>query len=93
MLTSCDRVNVFDERCKRGGRARPVGDPPVGAAEHQDLDQLLEDHPVGDAGAVAPERVARQPLRYQGRELLPDGLDEVRWDGGHGQRLLRREAW
>jgi len=32
---------------QRGGRARPVGDPLVGAAEHQDLlHQLLEEHPL-----------------------------------------------
>src|SRR5215203_4137288 len=69
---------------QRGGRAPFVGDPLVGAAEDQHLHQLLEDHPVGDARAVAPERMARLPLRYQGRKLLPDGLDEVRWERGHG---------
>lgn len=36
-----------------GVRARLVGDPPVGAAENQHLQELLEDHPVGYAGAVA----------------------------------------
>ena len=34
-----------------------VGDPPVAAAEHQDLDELVEDEPVGDAGAMTAERV------------------------------------
>jgi hypothetical protein len=38
-------------------RASLVGDPPVGASEHQDLDQLLEDHPVGDTLSVATERM------------------------------------
>lgn len=28
--------------------------------------------------------MARLPLRYQGRKLLADGLDEVRWERGHG---------
>ena len=69
---------------QRGGRAGRVGDPLVGAAEHQHLHQLLEDHPVGDAGAVATQRVAHVPFGEQGGKLLPDGLDEVRWDGGHG---------
>src|SRR5215211_5312241 len=32
------------------------------------------------------------PVWQQGRELLPDGLDEVRSDHGHGDTLLRREA-
>src|SRR5215208_3433612 len=45
--------------------------------------QLLEDHVIGDAGAVGPERMARLPLGYQSRKLLPDGLDEVRSERGH----------
>jgi hypothetical protein len=39
---------------KRGGRTGLVGDPVVGATEHQDLDELLEDHTVGYARTVAP---------------------------------------
>jgi hypothetical protein len=30
-------------------------DLPVGAAEHQDLNQLLEDHPIGYAGRWQPK--------------------------------------
>jgi hypothetical protein len=56
----------------------------VGAAEHQNLHKLLEDHSVGYAGAVASERMARLPLRQQGRKVLPYGFNEVRWERGHG---------
>jgi hypothetical protein len=41
-----------------GGRAGVVGDAAIPAAEHQDLDELVEHNPVGDAGAVAAERMA-----------------------------------
>ncbi len=75
-----------------GGRAQPIGDPPVGATEDQNLHQLLEDHPVGDARPVAAERVVRFPLGQQGFELLEDGLDDVWLDGGHGNTPSRREA-
>jgi hypothetical protein len=34
-----------------------IGDAAVAAAEHQHLDELVEDDPVGDAGAVAAQRV------------------------------------
>jgi hypothetical protein len=33
-----------------------VGGAAVAAAEHQDLDELVEDDPVGDAAAVAAQR-------------------------------------
>jgi hypothetical protein len=36
------------------GRAAPVGDAAVAAAEDQDLDELVEDHAVGDAGRRQP---------------------------------------
>ena len=42
---------------QRALRARLVGDPLVGAIEHQDLDQLLEDDSVGDTRAVAAQRM------------------------------------
>jgi hypothetical protein len=62
-----------------------VGDPPVSAAKH--LDELLEDYPAGYAGAVAAWRIVRFLLR-QGRRLLPDRLDAVRADLGHGVALV-----
>jgi hypothetical protein len=33
---------------------------------------------------VATERMACRPFGQQGRQLLPDGLDEVWWESGHG---------
>ncbi len=73
-LASLAAQNVVSEHdCSRG-------DPPVSAAEHQDLNQLLEDHPVGYARLVVPEWVFYFPCWRQSGELLPDGLDEVRLD-------------
>jgi hypothetical protein len=69
---------------KRGGRALLVGDPLVGAAEHQDLHELLEDHPVRYAGPLTAQRMIHLPFWKQGTELLPDGLDEVWWERGDG---------
>src|SRR5215211_51267 len=40
---------------QRGGRARLVGYPPVSAAEYQHLNELLEDHSIGYAGAMTAE--------------------------------------
>ena len=42
-----------------GCRAVLVGDPLVSTTERQDLRELLEDRPVGDAGPVRAERVVR----------------------------------
>jgi hypothetical protein len=42
---------------QRAGRAGLVGDALVGAAEHQNLKQLVEHDPVRDARAVAAQRV------------------------------------
>jgi hypothetical protein len=36
--------------------------------------QLLEDHPLWDAGLVATERVVRLSLGQEGTKLLEDGL-------------------
>ncbi len=70
--------------------ARCVGDPlVVGAAEHEDLDQLLEDDPVWDTSPVAAERMVGLVLGQQGLESLEDGLDEVRWERGHGAYSFR----
>jgi hypothetical protein len=56
----------------------------VGATEDEHLHQLLEDDPLGDTRAVAPERMVDAALRKEGFELLPGGLDKVRWECGHG---------
>src|SRR4029450_10804741 len=41
-----------------GGRAGAVSDPAVAAAKDQDLDELVEDDPVRDAGPGAAQRSA-----------------------------------
>ncbi len=56
----------------------------VGAAEDEHLYQLLEDDPLGDARAVASERMVGAVLGKEGLKLLEDGLDEVRFECGHG---------
>ena len=45
--------------------------------------QLLEDHPLWDAGLVATERVVRLSLRQEGTTLLEDRL-LVRLGGSAG---------
>src|SRR5215212_7202407 len=72
----------------RGGRTPFLGDPAISATEHQDLNELLEDHPVGDARLVAAQRVMDHSVREQGQELLEDGLDDVWWECGHGLSSL-----
>jgi hypothetical protein len=74
---------------QRGSRTPLLGDPPVSAAEHQDLYELLEDHPVGDTGTMAAERMVHVPLGQQGDELLEDGLDDVWLECGGTDLLLR----
>jgi hypothetical protein len=69
---------------QRALRAALVGDPVISAAEDEYLHQLLEDYPLGDARAVAPERMVRLSLGKEGTKLLEDGLDEVRFECGHG---------
>jgi hypothetical protein len=39
-----------------GRRAGGIGDPAVAAAEHQDLDELVEHQPVANAPSVAAQR-------------------------------------
>jgi hypothetical protein len=52
-----------------GRRAGLVGDATVAAAKHQDLDELVEDDPVGDARAVAAQRMGVLAGGQQGGEL------------------------
>ncbi len=68
---------------KRDGRTLLVGDPPVGAPEHQDLDQLAENQPVGNTWLVAAERMSGLSLGQEDLKLLPDGLDDVWFKRGH----------
>jgi hypothetical protein len=64
-------------------RAGLVGDAAVAAAEHQDLDELVEDDPVGDAGAVAAQRVVNLAGGQQRGDLDPQGFQDRRWQGRH----------
>jgi hypothetical protein len=66
-----------------GRRAGVVGAPAVAAPEHQDLDELVEDHAVRDAGAVAAERVAVVADGQQRGDLDPEGFQDERWQGRH----------
>jgi len=52
-----------------------VGDAAVAAAEDQDLDELVEDDPVGDASTVAAQRMGVISVR-QGGELVPEGFKD-----------------
>jgi hypothetical protein len=62
---------------KSSVRTLLVDDPVIGAAEHKNLKQLLEDYPIRYAGLVASQRVLHSPLGQQGYELFPDRLNEV----------------
>jgi hypothetical protein len=68
---------------QRGGGAGVIGDAPVAAAEHQDLDELVEDDPVGDAGAVAAQRMGVGAGGQQHSDLDPQGFQDRRWQGRH----------
>jgi len=61
-----------------------VGDLGVRSAEHQDLHELVENDSVSDPGTVAAQRVAVEHGRDQFLELVPEGVNDPRWDGGHG---------
>jgi hypothetical protein len=78
-----------------GGRAGRIGDLAVAAAEHQGLDELVEDDPVGDAGAVAAKRVVGVvggALGQQRAELVPQWGDEPRFQR-RAQALPRVMEW
>jgi hypothetical protein len=66
-----------------GGRAGAVSDPAVAAAEHQDLDELVEDDPVRDAGPVAAQRMVDLTSGEECGDLDPEGFQDRRWQGRH----------
>jgi hypothetical protein len=68
---------------QRGRRAGGVRDPAVAAAEHQDLDELVEDDPVGDAAAVAAQRVVDLAGGQQRGDLDPQRFQDRRWQRRH----------
>ena len=57
-------------------RAGGVGDAGGGAAEDQHLPQLVEDDAIGNARAMAAERMGCLAGGQQGGDLVPDGLDD-----------------
>src|SRR5919107_4199168 len=59
---------------QRGGRTFLIGYAPVGAAKDKNLEELLEDYPIGHARPVAAKRMFYFSLRQKSRKLLPDGL-------------------
>src|SRR4030095_10022840 len=59
-----------------GGRAGAVSDPAVAAAEDQDLDELVEDDPVRDAGPVAAQRMVNLTSGGESGGQAPDGVLE-----------------
>jgi len=61
---------------QRGRGAGLIGDAAVAAAGHQDLNELVEDDPVGDAAAVAAERVVDLAGGQQGSELEPQWFQD-----------------
>jgi hypothetical protein len=60
-----------------------VGDAAVAAAEHQDLDELVEHQSVGDAGPVAAQRMVNLTVGQQRRDLDPQRFQDGRWQGRH----------
>jgi hypothetical protein len=66
-----------------GRRAAAVGDAPVATAEHQHLDELVEDDPIGDARAVAAERMVDPTSGEECGDLDPEGFQVGRWQGRH----------
>jgi hypothetical protein len=66
-----------------GGHRSPAVAAPVAAAEHQHLDELVEDDAVGDAGAVAAKGMGVVAGGQQRGILDPEGLQDGRWQGRH----------
>jgi hypothetical protein len=60
-----------------------VGDAAVAATEHQDLDELVEHQPVGDAPSVATQPVVDLADRQQRGHLDPQRFQDRRWQGRH----------
>lgn len=75
----------------RGGRAGGVRDPVVGGAQDEDLDQLVEHDPVADARSVTSQRMGIEMLGDQRGELVPQRVDDGRWQSRH-ETSQRREV-
>jgi hypothetical protein len=77
-----ERDPLVTAAAKRGGRAGPVGDAPVGAAEDGHLGQLLEDQAVCHPRAVAPQAVAILPARQEAENWPQTGSMKHDWIAG-----------
>jgi hypothetical protein len=64
-------------------RTGVIGNAAIAAAEHQDLDELVEHQPVSDAGPVAAQRVVDLAGWEQGGDLDPQRFQDGRWQGRH----------
>jgi hypothetical protein len=53
-----------------------VSDAAVATTKDQDLNELFEDDPVGDASSVAAQRVVVVAKGEEGGELVPEGFEE-----------------
>src|SRR5215207_4922113 len=75
----------WPSRTRRLSCGRRSRTPTLARASRRPLGRVC-----GDGGTLADDP---PPFRAeQGGKLLPDGLDEVGWDGGHRHTLLRWEA-
>ncbi len=61
-----------------------VGRAFVSAAEHQDLDQPVEDDLVRDPRVVTAQRMTVFPVRKKRQELIADRFGQACWGNRHG---------
>jgi hypothetical protein len=65
-----------------------IGDAAVTTAEHQDLDELVEQHPVGDAPSMAAQRVGVGADGQERGELVPEGFEDAGWKHRHETSMV-----
>jgi len=68
----------------RRGRTGTVSDLGISGAEDQDLNDLVEHEAIADPGTMTPQRVIVNRRRQQRGELVPQRLDDERWQSRHG---------
>jgi hypothetical protein len=87
-------TEITQLRCSRAAAAAPVPSsacPSRHLAMHQRRDHMLEHDAIRDAPAMAAQGVRWRDggmEGQQGRELVPEGLQQTCWDDRHGH--LRR---
>lgn len=79
-LLQCVEDPGFDPFIPAGaqgdGRAGELSDLGIRGTEYEDLDELIEDDPVGDTSAVAPQWVGINHRWDQRCELVPQRVDD-----------------